>query len=89
MLARYMLLYLSVCVSQSDRAPKRLNGSSCFWLVSFSSTYPMLCYKEIQVSPQISVLLTETSFQTLVDVEKFRHSNSIVLSTKVVDSRTC
>jgi len=30
MLARYMLLYLSVCVSQSDRASKRLNGSSCF-----------------------------------------------------------
>ena len=43
---------VSVCLSQVSILLKRLNGLSWFLAWRLPSTYPTLCFKEIQVTPK-------------------------------------
>ena len=59
MLAQHMLWSVSVCVCVSVTSrchAKRLNGYSRFLERRLPSTYPVLCFKKIRITPEIRVL---------------------------------
>jgi len=58
-------VFVCLCLSQVRVLSKRLNESGWFLAHELLSTYPTQCYKEIQVSSKITVLLTGTLLQTL------------------------
>ena len=95
MLARYMLsscVLLSVRPSQAGIVSKHQDESSWYLAQWLPSTYPTLCYKDIYVSPKITVLPAGTLSRTS-HWRHFRHGKSIALSTTlivvVVDGRVC
>jgi len=57
---------VSVCLSQVGVLSNRINESRWFWARELPSTFPILCYREIQVSPKIKVLPSGTLSQTPV-----------------------
>jgi len=57
---------VSVCLSQVGVLSNRINESRWFWARELPSTFPILCYGEIQVSPKIKVLPSGTLSQTPV-----------------------
>jgi len=66
-----------LCLSQVGVLSNRLNESGWFWVWELPSTYPTLCFKEIQVSSKNK----GTSLWNFVPnsgLRKFRHSISIV-----------
>ena len=74
----------SVCLSQARIVSKRLDESSWFLAWRLPPTYPTLCFEEISVSPKLEYFSLELCL--------IGHSNSIALSTKlvdVVDGRAC
>ena len=77
---------LSVCLSQAGIVSKRLDGSRWFLARRLPSTYPTQCFMEILVTPKITAFLSCT-LPPNFGLWKFRHSKSIVLSTKLVDGR--
>ena len=66
-LAMPLCLCLSVCLclSQVGVLSKRLNESGWFWARELLSTYSTLCFKEIQIPSNVSVLPSGTVHQTL------------------------
>jgi len=87
-----MALCLSVRLSDTSRSSIETDkGIGMFLARKLSSTYPMLCYKEVWVPPTIRVLPSRTLLQT-PDLE-FRQSISIVetcyhLSARKVDAKS-
>ena len=70
MLARIVAMALCLCLSQVSVLSKWMDGSSWFLASRLLSTYPTLCYKEIQVYTKIRVFPTGTLSQT-PDLENF------------------
>jgi len=68
---------LSVHPSRASIVSKWLNGSSSFLAQRLPSSYPILCWKGIWISPKIKVVSSSTWSQTL-DLEQFRSSTSTV-----------
>ena len=89
-----MLLAMAFCLSfcvcrKSEFYRNGWTNRTGFWHPgALSSTYPMHCaiHKEIRVSPKIRALLSGTLTQAL-DLQIFRHGQSIALSTKLVHGR--
>ena len=68
MLVLVLAMAPCLCVSQVCVLLKRLNKSGCYLVWELPSTYPILCYKEIQVPSKIRVLVT---FLQTLDLENF------------------
>ena len=47
---------LSVCLSQVGELSKRLDESRSFLVCKLASTYPTLCFEEIQVSTNVRIV---------------------------------
>jgi len=78
----------SVRPSQSGFVSKPLDESSWVLALKLPSTYPILCYMEIWISPKIRVLGTSLwNFVPNAELRTFRHGKSIALSTELVDGR--
>ena len=79
MLARYYLwpsVCLSVCLSQVGELSKRLDESRSFLVCRLASTYPTLCFEEIQVSTNVRIVpLWNLVLST--ELGKFRHGTWI------------
>jgi len=56
---------MALCLSQVGVLLKRLNECGWFLACELLSTYPTLCFKEIQVPSKIRVLPSGTLLQTL------------------------
>jgi len=85
----YLSHRLSVCLSVTSRyCIEMIDWASWFLAWRLPFTYHRLRCKEIQVPPKIRALLSGTLSQIL-DLKKFRHGKSIVLSTRLVDDRAC
>ena len=89
MLARELAMALCMCLSVSVTSRCSVETGERIELVlawELPSTYPTLCYKEIQISSKIRVLPSRTFLQSL-DFENFRHSTSTVEACYQLSSR--
>ena len=79
----YLVISVRPCLSQVLSSIETAERTELVLGRELPSTYPTLCHEKIIVPPKIRVLPSGTLSHNM-DLKKFRHGKSMVLSTKLV-----
>jgi len=79
----YLAISVRPCLSQVLSSIETAERTELVLGRELPSTYPTLCHEKIIVPPKIRVLPSGTLSHNM-DLKKFRHGKSMVLSTKLV-----